>query len=122
MFKEKLKIFTSRLSEATPACLLLMVQGNVLALTLPHWIKAFQTGVLTGACAVCISFFGRKELQENKFVVAGLTGFLTAVSDFFMHPSHFGGPSTEAIVTGIGAGLLCLALSKIGQSERMGEK
>ena len=115
MIKEKLKIFTRRLSEATPACLLLMVQGNVLALTLPHWIKAFQTGAFTGACAVCVSFFDRKELQENKFVVAGLTGFFTAVSDFIMHPSHFGGPSTEAIVTGIGAGLLCLALSQIGK-------
>jgi hypothetical protein len=29
------------------------------------------------------------------------------------HPTHFGGPSTEAIVTGIGAGLLCLVMSKI---------
>ena len=114
MFKEKFEIFARRLSEATPSCLMMMVQGNVFALTLTHWLKALQVGALTGAMAVVVSLSGRKELQENKFVIAGLTGFLTAVSDFLLHPSHFGGPSVEAITTGIGAGLLCLALSKIG--------
>jgi hypothetical protein len=115
MFKDKLEIFIRRVSEATPACLMMMVQGNVLALTFTHWVKALQTGAITGALAVAISFTGRKELQDNKFVVAGLTGFLTAIADFATHPTHFGGPSTEAIATGIGAGLLCLALSNIGK-------
>lgn len=114
MLKEKFEIFIRRLSEAAPSCLLMMVQGNVFALTLTHWAKAIQTGALTGALAVVVSFSARKELQDNKFVIAGLTGFLTAISDFVTHPSHFGGPSSEAITTGIGAGLLCLALSKIG--------
>jgi hypothetical protein len=117
MFKEKLEIFIRRLSEATPACLMMMVQGNVLALTFQHWGKALQTGAITGGLAFVISFSGRKELQDNKFVVAGLTGFLTAIADFATHPSHFGGESTEAIATGIGAGLLCLALSNIGKKE-----
>lgn len=94
---------------------MMMVQGNVHALTFSHWIKALQTGVLTGALAVLVSFSGRKELQDNKFVMAGLTGFLTAIADFATHPTHFGGPSTEAIATGIGAGLLCLAFSNIGK-------
>ena len=115
MFKQKFDIFIRRLSEATPSCLMLMVQGNVLALTIPHWIKALQVGGLTGLLAVIVSFSERKELQDNKFVIAGLTGFLTTVADFVLHPSHFGGQSTEAIVTGIGAGLLCLALSNIGK-------
>jgi hypothetical protein len=55
----------------------------------------------------------KKEYQDNKYVVAGAVGFLTAITDLFIHPTHFGGPQTEAIVTGIGAGLLCLALSYI---------
>jgi hypothetical protein len=113
MFKDKFQIFLKRLSEATPSCLMMMVQGNALALTFPHWIKALQVGGMTGLLAVLVSFSGRKELHENKFVIAGLTGFLTAISDFALHPSHFGGPSTEAIATGIGAGLLCLALSNV---------
>jgi hypothetical protein len=115
MFKEKFEIFIRRLSESTPACLMMMVQGNVLALTATHWAKAIQTGAITGTLAVAVSLLGRKDLQENKFVIAGLTGFLTAIADFMTHPTHFGGESTEAIVTGIGAGLLCLALSNIGK-------
>jgi hypothetical protein len=112
MIKEKFLIFKNRVSEAFPACLLTMVQGNVLALSLPHWIKALQVGALTGVLAVIVSLV-RKDLQDNKFVIAGLTGFLTAVSDFLLHPSHFGGQSSEAVVTGVGAGLLCLALSGV---------
>lgn len=117
MFKDKFEIFARRVSEATPSCLMMMVQGNVMSLTFSHWLKALQVGVLTGAMAVLVSLSGRKELQENKFVIAGLTGFLTAVADFMTHPTHFGGPTTEAITTGIAAGLLCLALSTIGKKQ-----
>ena len=115
IIKNKLEIFIRRVSEATPACLMMMVQGNVFALSFAHWLKALQVGALTGMLAVLVSLSNRKELQENKFVIAGLTGFLTSVSDFLLHPSHFGGPTTESIATGIGAGLLCLALSTIGK-------
>ena len=111
--KDKIKILINRISESIPCCLLLMVQGNVFALTLGHWFKALQVGTLTGLMAVLVSFTNHKELQDNKFVISGLTGFLTAIADLFLHPSHFGNESTEAIVTGIGAGLLCLTLSTI---------
>lgn len=110
---EKLDIFVKRLTEATPSCLMTMVQGDVAAISLGHWIKAFEVGSLTGVIAVALSFCKQPELQDNKYVIAGVTGFITAISDFVLHPSHFGGPSTEAIVTGVGAGLLCLALSQI---------
>lgn len=115
--KQRADIFIRRVSEATPSCLMMMVQGNVSALTLAHWLKALQVGFLTGGMAVLVSLSGRKELQENKFVIAGLTGFLTAVADYMTHPTHFGGPTTEAVTTGIAAGLLCLALSTIGKKQ-----
>ena len=113
MIQDKLDTFIKRLSESTPSCLMMMVQGNAFAITIDHWLKALQVGGMPDLLAVLVSFSGRQELQDNKFVLAGLTGFLTAVSDFALHQSHFGGPSTEAIATGIGAGLLCLALSTI---------
>lgn len=115
MFKEKIEIFIRRISEATPSCLIIMTQGNVFALTFNHWVKALQVGMLTGVLAVLVSLSGRKELQDNKYVIAGLTGFLTTIADFLLHPSHFGDIHTEAVVTGVGAGLLCLALSTIGK-------
>lgn len=110
---DKLKLFWKRLSESATSCLVTMVQGNVLALTVGHWLTALKTGFMSSALYVFISFFMKQDLQENKYAVAGTIGFLTAVADMFIHPSHFGGASTEAIVTGIGAGLLCLILTKV---------
>ncbi len=113
MIQEKINIFIRRFSEAMPACLMVMVQGNALALTLHHWIKACQTGALAAIIVVGLSFTPRKEMMDNKYAVAGLTGFATSIADYLMHKTHFGGEFTEALVTGIAAGLLCLALSNI---------
>ena len=113
--KEKFHILWRRIVEATSSCLIMMTQGNVLAITIGHWLTALKTGFLTGIMAVAVAIFGNQKMQDNKFVIAGVTGFLTAIADLVVHPSHFGGPNTEAIVTGIGAGLLCLALSQIGK-------
>ena len=113
--KEKFHILWRRIVEATSSCLIMMTQGNVLAITIAHWLTALKTGFLTGIMAVAVAVFGNQKMQDNKFVVSGITGFLTAIADLLIHPSHFGGANTEAIVTGIGAGLLCLALSQIGK-------
>jgi sorbitol-specific phosphotransferase system component IIC len=111
MIQEKVKIFFRRFSEAMPACLMVMVQGNPLALSLGHWLKACQTGAIAGLIMVGLSCTPRKDLMDNKYTIAGLTGFVTALADYFVHPTHFGGEFTEALVTGIAAGLLCLAFS-----------
>ena len=113
--KEKLKLFWKRLTESTTSCLVTMVQGNALAITLGHWTTALKTGFVSSALYVFISIFMKQDLQENKYAVAGTIGFLTAVADMLIHPSHFGGASTEAIVTGVGAGLLCLVLTKVAK-------
>ena len=113
VLKEKTDIFWKRIVEATSSCLLMMTQGKLLAITIGHWFVALRVGILTGLMAVFVAIFAKKELQDNKYVVAGIVGFLTAVADLLIHPSSFGGPQTEAIVTGIGAGLLCIALSHI---------
>jgi hypothetical protein len=113
--KEKFKVLWKRIIEATSSCLIMMTQGNLLAITIGHWITALKTGFLTGIMAVAVAVFGNKEMQDNKFVVAGVTGFLTAIADLFVHPSHYAGVHTEAVITGIGAGLLCLTLSNIGK-------
>jgi hypothetical protein len=109
----KAKIFFNRLTEATPSCLLTMVQGDITAITVAHWIKALEVGSLTGLIALIFTLTHHPELEKNEYVIAGITGFITSIADYMLHPSHFGGPTSEAIVTGIGAGLLCLTLSKL---------
>ena len=90
-----------------------MTQGNLIAITLGHWEKALQVGVIASIATVALIIYGNQNLSDNKFAMAGAIGFFTAVADMMTHPTHFGGPSTEAIVTGIGAGLLCLTMSKV---------
>jgi len=91
----------------------MMTQGNLIAITLGHWEKALQVGVIASIATVALIIYGNQNLSDNKFAMAGAIGFFTAVADMMTHPTHFGGPSTEAIVTGIGAGLLCLTMSKV---------
>ena len=105
--------FIKRLSESTTSCMVMMTQGNLLAITMYHWQKALQVGVIASIATVALVIYGNKSLSDNKFAMAGAIGFFTAVADMMTHPTHFGGPSTEAIVTGIGAGLLCLTMFKV---------
>ena len=93
--------------------MVMMTQGNLLAITLGHWSKALQVGVIASVATLAVVIYGNKDWSDNKFAMAGIIGFFTAVADTITHPTHFGGASTEAICTGIGAGLLCLAMSNV---------
>lgn len=90
-------------SESTIACLLAMVQGNLLVLTIGHLLVAMQTGFIAGIIAFGVTVKAR---INNHWVIALLLGISTAIIDYLIHPSSFGGAATEAIVTGLIAGLL----------------
>ncbi|HEY5622795.1 MAG TPA: hypothetical protein VIV14_03465 [Gammaproteobacteria bacterium] len=94
-------------AESTTACLFMMVQGNVLALTLGHWLIASQTGLIAGALTTAALFFAS---TDKRWVVAIVLGAVTAVVDFFVHPGMLESALLEALLTGIGAGLLSLAV------------
>ncbi len=95
-------------SESTMACLFTMVQGNIFALTAVHFAVAAQTGVLAGIGAVIMLYITK---ARNRYIVAAILAILTAIVDYFVHPGNFGSVITEAIVTGIGAGILSLIIS-----------
>ena len=99
----KIAPFVENMSEATAACLVTMVQGNILAITLSHWLVASQTGILAGAIAGGVLLVWR---ASKPWMIATLLGVATAIVDFFVHPGMFGPLFMEAIVTGLGAGLL----------------
>ena len=82
-----------------------MVQGNLIALTLGHWLIASRTGVISGAIATGALLLTR---VQNRWLVAGILGLTTLAVDYASHPSQFGGAVGEAVVTGIAAGLLSL--------------
>jgi hypothetical protein len=98
------------ITESGAACLITMVQGNVLALGVGHWIIASQTGLAAGVLASVAIYASR---GRGRWIVAGVLAVATAVVDYLVHPSAFGSIATEAIVTGLGAGALSLVVSTI---------
>ena len=97
--------FVENIMESGVACLLAMVQGNVLALTTTHWVIASRTGLLAGVAASVALVLLR---SRNAWIVSFGLGIATAIADFFVHPGGFGPVALEAIVTGSVAALLAL--------------
>jgi len=108
---KQLSIFYKRVYEASIPCAILMVQGNVLGLTPKHILIALKTGILTGAFALLLSFVPYlKQFYNNKVILAFVIFACTTLADVLNHPSHFGGATTEALATGLGAVLIFLGV------------
>jgi len=101
--KKKLAPLAENIGEATTACLITMTQGNFLALGITHWIIASQTGIVAGLAASTALFLTK---TDNRWVIAVVLGVVTAIVDYLMHPGMIGPVFLEAIITGIGAGVL----------------
>ena len=114
MLIQKIKVFLTPFCEATPACLLVMVQGNILLATLDHLQKAVETGFITGTGVLILSLFTHRWLG-NRYLVAGITGGMCFIADLLIHPTHFGSYTTEAFVTGIFAAIISLVVNFIGK-------
>ena len=90
-------------SESTVACLVTMVQGNLMAMTVSHLLIASQTGIIAGTIATAGLFIAK---TRNRWVISVVLGVTTGVVDYYVHPGMFGSAATEAIVTGFAAAVL----------------
>jgi O-antigen ligase len=97
-------------TEAATACMLTMVQGNILAFGLGHWIVASQTGIAAGVVATVALWLSG---GRGRWAVAGILGLATAGVDYLVHPSGFGPAIAEPIVTGLAAGALSLIAATV---------
>ena len=111
---QKIKMFLTPFCEATPACLLVMVQGNIWLATIGHLQKAVETGFITGAGVLILSLFTHRWFG-NKYLVAGITGGICFIADLLIHPTHFGGLTMEAIVTGTFTAIISLVANFVGK-------
>ena len=100
---KKIVPFVEYSAESMTACLVLMVQGNMLALTVTHLLTASQTGIIAGGIAAVGLYFAR---ASRRWIISIVLGMTTAVVDYFVHPGMFGSVVTEALVTGAGAAVL----------------
>jgi hypothetical protein len=104
-------IFLRHLGQSTAACLLAMTRGDVSAIGIDHWLIALTTGGVTGTLGVLVSLTPLRRHYGNKWFFAAVVFIGTFVADWLTHPSHFGGPLTEAFVTGAAAAFISLILS-----------
>ena len=93
---------------ASTACVVTMVQGNVLVIGLAHLAIAAQTGLIAGALAtLAVRFAGT---SRDPRAVAAVLAVAVTVVDYFVHDAMFGSFAVEAVSTGVIAG----ALSMVG--------
>lgn len=112
MFK-RIAPFLENVAESTAACLVTMVQGNLLALGVSHWLIASRTGVVAGVIASLALMVAR---TRSRWVISATLGSITAVADFFVHPGQFGPVAAEAVVTGAAAAALSYLVSTLVQA------
>ena len=104
---------TEKFSEAWLSCMVMMAQGNFLAMTFPHVIVALKvaTGSVLAYAAVQLTF-----KQENEFLNILLMAFITSLMDFNFVPTHFGPVWAEAVATGAGMAALGLLVKFLRKS------
>ena len=109
--KKKLAPYLENIAESGAACLVTMVQGNILLLALTHWATAAQTGLVAGTAATAAIALTK---TESRLILAGILGLSTAIADYFVHPGMIGDHHiTEAIVTGLGAAVLSYGVATV---------
>lgn len=102
--KSKFWPYVENITEAGCACLITMVQGNLIVMGAAHWIAASQTGLIAGVIAGTTILVAK---LSKRWVISLTLGIVTATVDFYVHPGNFGTMViAEALVTGIGAALL----------------
>lgn len=113
--KTRLTILVENIAESSAACLITMVQGNLLALTLGHWLVASQTGALAGVVTAAAIVLTR---TKRRWVISAGLGLVTAVVDYNVHVGQFGPAAMEAVVTGLGAAVLSYAAGTVARRFR----
>ena len=97
--------------EAGAVCLILMVQGDLLALTPAHLALASKTGLLAVFPALLLSFTQYARHFANRWTSSAFLGVCAFVADSVAHRSHYPGEYTEAALTAVGAFVFSVAIS-----------
>ena len=78
--KRKIQPHVDNIGEATTACLITMVQGNLLVITAGHWLVAAKTGLIAGSItALALTIWKTGKLWIIALVL-GLVRFTSAHS------------------------------------------
>lgn len=110
-------VFAENMAEATTACLFAMVQGNLFAIGMSHWVIASQAGLLASVIAGVGFFFTKAGPRWMPFIMLGLA---TVLADSVVHYFAYDTYSLESVVTGIVAVALSILVSDVLGNRRRG--
>ena len=106
-FLSQLKGIEGKWLAAFISCLLMMVQGDITAVDVPHWINAAKTATFASVIFAVMVFIPKvKNFASERLGGALSFGGGVFVSDLWIHPTHFGGPTVEALTTAIMSAVL----------------
>ena len=100
---QKRKELVQKLTACWVSCITFMVQGNLSLITTTHTLIAFRASV--GALILYV-LSTRLFKKMNPIQESSLLAVVMSFTDVLTHPTHFGHWYTEAISTGIAAGLI----------------
>ena len=107
----KVKPYFENTTEAGVACIVTMVQGDLMSLTAAHWFIATQTGLIAGTITATALLLTR---IRREWIISLALGLITMVVDYFVHPGMLGSHVIiEAIITGLGAAALSFAAARV---------
>jgi len=77
-------------------------EGDITAVDVPHWIKAAKTASSASVIFAVMVFIPRVKDFANERLGGALSfGGGVFVSDLWIHPTHFGIPTAEALTTAL---------------------
>lgn len=97
--------------EIGAVCMVLMVQGRLLDLSLAHLAIASKTGLLGVAPVLVVTLTRHVRHLLNRWTASSILAVCTFVADALIHVSHYPGAYTEAALTAVGAFFFSLAMS-----------
>ncbi len=109
--KNKLKPYFENTTEAGVACIVTMVQGDLMSLTAAHWFIATQTGLIAGTITATALLLTR---IKREWIISVALGVITMIVDYFVHPGMLSRYAiVEAVVTGLGAAALSFIAARV---------
>ena len=109
--KSKIKPYFENTTEAGVACIVTMVQGDLMSLTAAHWFIATQTGLIAGTITATAILLTR---IRREWVISLALGAITMVVDYFVHPGMLSQYAiVEAVITGLGAAALSFIAARL---------
>ena len=107
----RLALCSHKAAEVAGVCLLLMVQGQLAAITGAHLAIASKTGALAILPALVVTFTRYVSYLVNRWTSSLFIGACGFVADAVVHGSHYPGAYTEAALTGIATTAVSIAVS-----------